>query len=405
MALNAAHRAAAEAARHSYGRLLALLSARSRDIAAAEDALADALASALRSWPVSGVPDNPDAWLLTAARNQLSNEARHRAVIEAAAADLVEWPGSTEGRHYGFPDERLKLLFVCAHPAIDPGLHTPLMLQAVLGLDAAQTGRAFLIPATTIGQRLVRAKAKIRDARLRFDIPEASEMPSRLNAVLEAVYAAYGQGWDAIPGAELRHQELSGESIYLARLLVQLLPAEPEPKGLLALILYCEARRAARRSSDGRFIPLADQDSRLWSRDLIIEAENLLTSASRAGQFGRFQCEAAIQSIHVQRPLTGRVPHEALITLYGLLADRCPTIGSVVSLAAALVSAGRAQDADACLQAMDAVQVDTYQPYWVVRAQMLRAQCDLQAAASALQRAIDLTEDGSVRDYLSSHLR
>lgn len=395
-----ARSAAEAAARRSYGRLLALLVARTRDIAAAEDALADAFVAALRTWPRDGVPANPDAWLMTVARNALSNVARHRAVTEDVAADLLLRGDAFAPDTDDLPDERLKLLFVCAHPAIDERVRTPLMLQTVLGLDAAQIGAAFLVAPATMGQRLVRAKAKIKEAGLRFELPSAEDMPERLADVLDAVYAAYGTSWDAVAGADGGTHALAAEAIFLGRLIVALLPHEPEAYGLLALMLYCESRRAARRTADGRFVPLAQQDVRLWSRDMIIEAEGLLTAAARAGVFGRFQCEAAIQSVHAQRPITGRTNHEALAALYGLLIARCPSVGARVGQAAALLDAGHAERALVALDTIDETDAARYQPYWVTRARVLTARNEPQAAAQALERAVKLTADEGVRDFL-----
>jgi RNA polymerase sigma-70 factor (ECF subfamily) len=243
-------------ARESYGRLIAILSARTRDIAGAEDALGDALLSALKTWPERGVPANPDAWLLTAARNAAKNVTRRAGLHKSVENDLALLEERNAADPSPFPDERLKLMFVCAHPAIDPALRAPLMLQVVLGLDAVRIARAFLISPATMGQRLVRAKTKIRDAGLTFDIPEAKVLPDRLEEVLDAVYAAYGVGWDGLQHAPAEGRDLTEEAIYLGRLLVALMPDEPEPRGLLALMLYCEARRDARLTADGAFVPL-----------------------------------------------------------------------------------------------------------------------------------------------------
>lgn len=399
-----ARRIAETVARESYGRLLAMLAARTRDIAAAEDALSDAMMAALRTWPERGVPANPDAWLLTAARNALKNAARHLGVRTAAAPDILLLQEQTPDDGALFPDERLKLLFVCAHPAIDPAVRTPLMLQTILGLDAARIGSAFLVAPSTMGQRLVRAKARIRETGMRFEVPDPEDMPDRLCDVLSAIYAAYGTGWEGLDGAEATVRDLTEEAVYLARLLVSLLPDEPEAKGLLALMLYCEARRAARRDSSGQFVPLDKQDARLWSREMIIEAEALLTAAAGFRRFGRFQCEAAIQSVHVQRPITGRTNHEALITLYQLLASRDPTTGVLVSFAAVLVAAARADDALTMLETLPDADIRVYQPYWVVRARALHAVGERVQAAAALQTAIGLTEQAPVRAFLRSLL-
>ncbi len=398
-------KAAETAARASYGRLLAILAARSRDIAASEDALADAFVAALRTWPDSGVPHNPDAWLITAARNSIKNAARHQGVVDASAVELALLHDDTWTHSNEVPDDRLKLLFVCAHPAIDAGVRTPLMLQTVLGLDAAQIGAAFLVAPATMGQRLVRAKARIKEARLRFELPTAEDMPDRLEDVLNAIYAAYGTSWDAVAGAATGARDLAEEALFLSRLLVALLPAEPEARGLLALMLYCESRRAARRIADGRFVPLKRQDSSRWSHDMIAEAEELLTIASRAGVFGRYQCEAAIQSVHVQRPLTGHPQHEALATLYQLLATRCPSVGVLVAQAAAMVEAGQPDQALGVLGRLVAAEVSSYQPYWVTLATARAAAGDRASAEQALQTAIGLTEDPAIRAFLTGSLR
>lgn len=395
-----AARAAEQAARSSYGRLLALLVARTRDIPAAEDALAEALSAALQSWPRTGVPREPDAWLMTVARNHLRNAARHQAVVDASAADLAVLLDEAVPEAASLPDRRLALMLVCAHPAIDAAVRTPLMLQVVLGLDAARIAAAFALPAATMGQRLSRAKAKIRDAGLRFELPDAADLPGRLEEVLDAIYAAFGIGWDDLPAEADAQAGLAEEALFLGRLLVSLLPAESEPQGLLALMLYCHARRDARRDAQGRFVSLAAQDARLWRRDTLIEAEGWLTAAARAGRFGRYQCEAAIQSVHIQRPLTGRTNHEALLTLYGLLMAHAPSLGAAVGQAATLLEAGRAAEAQSQLQALDAAQAEAYQPYWVVRARTLAALGDAEASAAALQRALALTRDTAVREYL-----
>ena len=399
MAEDARH-AAEVAARVSYGRLLALLVAWSRDIAGAEDALAEAFAAALTTWPEQGVPANPEGWLMTAARNRLRNAYRHANMTEAAMPELGRRLDSATHGAAAFPDERLKLLFVCAHPAIDPAIRTPLMLQTVLGLDAVRIASAFLVAPATMGQRLVRAKAKIRDSGLRFELPSGDDLTDRLSDVLNAVYAAYGAGWDAVPGAVAGAQDLSQEALYLGRLLVDLMPDEPEVRGLLALMLHCEARRPARRDPAGRFVALRDQDARLWSRDKIVEAEALLTLAARSGRFGRFQCEAAIQSVHVQRPVTGRTNHAALRTLYDLLAAHVPSIGVLVGRAAATLDAGEHAAALRQLDDLPVTVTARYQPYWVTRAHVLHTASRRLEARDAMQTAIGLTEDDAVRRYL-----
>ena len=259
------HRAVERAASDSYGRRLAFLAARSRDLAASEDALAGAFLAALETWPRTGVPDKPEAWLLTAARRKLIDGVRH-ARVEAGALPALAAAADEARRIAGageaFPDERLSMLFLCAHPAIDAAVRTPLMLQTVLGLDAARIASAFLVKPATMGQRLSRAKAKIRDARIRFELPTPPALRSRLDAVLEAIYAAYGVGWEEVAGGDRRRRGLALEAIELGRVLRRLMPDEPEALGLLALMLHCEARRDARRSAAGTYVPLSEQDPR-----------------------------------------------------------------------------------------------------------------------------------------------
>jgi RNA polymerase sigma-70 factor (ECF subfamily) len=397
-----ARRAVEEVARSSYGRLIAYLSSRSGDVAGAEDALGEALLAALSTWPRDGVPARPEAWLLAAARNRIVDRARHAHVLaeheealRRLAADAQEAEGSER-----VPDQRLELFFVCAHPAIDAALHTPLMLQAVLGLDAARIAQAFLVSPAAMGQRLVRAKTKIREAGIPFRVPDERELPRRLDAVLEAIYAAYGVGWDETTGADPRARELADEAIWLARVLLQRMPGEPEVRGLLALMLFCEARRAARRASDGRYVPLSEQDPASWSWERIQEAEAELSAAAKADRPGRFQLEAAIQSVHAERHRTGRTDWEAIATFYEHLVRLAPSLGARISQCAALAEARGPAAALALLDGIERAAVSTYQPYWAVRAHLLRRSGREREATEAFERAIGLTEDEAVRRYL-----
>src|SRR6202142_3923200 len=361
-------------ARESYGRLVAYLSVHTHDLASAEDALSEALVSALKAWPRDGLPQNPEAWLLTAARHSLIDVIRHQRVVLASEPTLrlPEENSPEVNSSAEFPDERLKLLFVCAHPAIDPAMHTPLMLQTVLGLDAVRIAHAFLVSPTTMGQRLVRAKTKIRDAGIQFEGPQDCELPQRLDAVLEAIYAAFGIGWDDMTGVDQRGRDLAEEAIWLARVLLQLMPAEPEVHGLLALMLHCEARRAARRGPDGQFVPLSEQDSQQWSRPLIEEAERHLAEASKRRPIGRFQLEAAIQSIHAERGRSGRTEWTAIMLFYGQLIRISPTLGTRTGYAAAVAEAKGAEAGLTVLDGIDPDDISAYQPYWAVRAHLLR---------------------------------
>ncbi|MFO1121400.1 MAG: DUF6596 domain-containing protein [Hyphomicrobiales bacterium] len=390
-----------EIARQSYGRLVAFLAARSRDIAGAEDALADAFRLALERWPRDGIPRVPEAWLLTVARRQLGKAARHSRVVASAEPDILvalnEAMNAMEADPQHMMDDRLKLLFVCAHPAVASDAQTPLMLQTVLGIDAARIAAAFLVPPPTMSQRLVRAKARIRETGIRFEVPDMDELPDRLDAVLQAIYAAYGTGWDALGG---EGGALAEEAIWLGRTTLALMPDEPEVKGLLALMLHCQARRAARRE-DGRFIPLDEQDTGLWDAAMAGEADNHLAAAGRQARFGRFQCEAAIQSVHAARRRTGTVDRQALETLYAALVKLSPAIGAQVAAAAAAVSAERG------LRELDSIPesaVASYQPYFAVRADLLRRLGRMDEARTAYGRAVALAADPATRQFLLARM-
>jgi RNA polymerase sigma-70 factor (ECF subfamily) len=396
-----ANRAAEQAARSSYGRLLALLARHGMPIGTAEEVLADAFCAALASWPREGVPERPDAWLFTAAKRKYLSQHRRdrvRAQAEPTLRQLLDQQGETAPTTFG--DDRLKLLFVCAHPAIDPAMHAPLMLQTVLGLDAAKIAAAFVISAEAMAQRLVRAKIKIRDAGIPFAIPDASELASRARAVLDAIYAAYGSAWEDVAGVEAHMSAASEEAIWLAHLLVELLPAEPEAKGLLALLLHCEARRAARRAAGGSFIPLAEQDTALWSRAQIGAAERLLYQAATLNRMGRYQLEAAIQSAHTTGAWRGNIDWNAITLLYQGLLQLAPSLGALVGHAAAVAQAHGAETAWAALLQISEGDVTRYQPYWALRAHLLASLGRNDEARAAYARAAALTKDPAVRSFL-----
>jgi RNA polymerase sigma-70 factor, ECF subfamily len=391
------------AARRGYGKLVAYLSARTRDVAAAEDALSAAFESALRDWPKSGVPDSPEAWLMTAAKRSLIDAARRRKTHDDSAADLLLLAdfASDDNERRAIPDDRLLLMFACAHPAIEASVRAPLMLQTILGFDAVTIGSAFLVAPSTMGQRLVRAKAKIKRAGIPFRLPEHDDLAGRLDAVLEAVYAAFSEGWSDPAGTEARRRNLTEEGIWLGELITVLMPDEPEALGLLALMLHAQARRAARRDAEGRYVPLAEQDPALWDTRLIDSAETLLLRASRHGTIGRYQLEAAVQSAHVIRRRTGRADWAAIAQLYDAL---FALTGSPVVAINRAVAVAETRGAAAGLAELDAIGSDArlldYQPYWAARAGLLARSGADAAADAAYARAIGLEADPAVRRFL-----
>ncbi len=407
-AVSESHRAAERAARQGYGKLVAFLVAHTRDVAAAEDALADAFAAALEHWPRSGVPAMPEAWLLAVARRRLIDGARRRRTADAAADHLLlllDEAAAGEGED-SLPDQRLRLMFACAHPAIDPAVRAPLMLQTILGLDAATIAAAFLVPGPAMEQRLVRAKRRIREAGIPFRIPDATELPGRVEAVLEAIYAAFGAGWRDPAGLDARHLGLVDEATWLGRVLSERLPTEPEVLGLLALMLHAGARRQARRDGAGGYAPLSEQDPASWNGAAIDEAETLLQAAARHGRIGRFQLEAAVQSVHAARRLTGRTDWAALVELYDALAALTGSPVVTLNRAAALAGAGRAAEGLAALDGLAGEpRLETYQPYWAIRADLLARLGDRAAADAAYARAILLEADPAVRAFLSGRRR
>ena len=397
-----AHNTAETTARRSYGKLIAFLAARSGDVATAEDALSEAFASALTDWPIKGCPDNPEAWLLTVARRKLIDAARrHRGEVGDAELENIADGLGAAAEQDELPDRRLALMFACAHPAIDRGIRAALMLQTVLGLDAARIASAFLMSPTAMGQRLVRAKTKIRQAGIPFRVPEREELAERLETVLEAIYAAFAEGWMDAAGTDAARRDLAEEAIYLCRLVTELLPGEPEALGVLALMLYAEARRQARRTPRGEYVPLAEQEVRLWDVEMIDEAESLLLRASPMGLIGRYQLEAAIQSAHVARRRDGHANWGAVVSLYDAL---LALTGSPVAAINRALALAEIKGPQAALQAIDAVSADTrvaaYQPYWAARADLLARMGARDEAWYAYEIAIGLEREDSVRRYL-----
>ena len=395
--------AAEEVARSSYGKLVAFLAARTRDVATAEDALSEAFAAALADWPRNGCPMNPEAWLMTVARRKMIDGARRRSTSEAATGELQLLAEGLEAAaaEAKIPDRRLALLFACAHPAMDTGIRAPLMLQVVLGLDAKTIASAFLLSPAAMGKRLGRAKERIRQAGIPFRIPEREELAGRLDAVLEAIYAAFAEGWSDPGGTDVARRELTGEALFLARLVVELIPEEAEALGLLALMLHAEARRRARRNADGEYVQLAKQDSMLWDWQMIGEAENLLRRAGGLGSIGRYQLEAALQSAHVERCRTGHDNWLEVVQLYDALVE---VAGSPVVAINRALAIAEVRGATAGLAAMPEVGGDArlteYQPYWAARAELLAKTGANGEARRAYEIAIGLERDASVRRFL-----
>ena len=329
-------RATAErAARESYGRLVAVLATSTRDLALAEDALADAFESALRTWPVRGVPQNPEGWLVTVARNRIRDVLRSAAARTSAPLDdgLAATLDASDAD--GIPDRRLELLFACAHPAIHPAVRTPLVLQVVLGFDASQIGQAFAVPPAAMAQRLVRAKHRIRDAGIPFRTPTRDDMSGRLPTVLEAIYGAYAIDW--LDQHERIRDSIADEARWLAVLTASLLDTEPEAWGLAALLTLAQSRAPARASRP--WPPLDQQHTDLWDKAMIREGEALLQRARRLdAPLGRFQLEAAIQSVHCDRARTGELDRPALIKLYRGLLAIAPSTGARAALDALIAS-------------------------------------------------------------------
>ena len=390
-------------ARRSYGKLVAFLSRHSRDIARAEDSLSEAFAAALSDWARQGCPANPEAWLMAVAKRKIIDAARRGKTSDAAADHLMLMAEETD--HMAatlseIPDERLALMFACAHPAIDARIRAPLILQTLLGFDASRIASAFLMSPEAMSQRLVRAKTKIRQAGIPFRTPERSDLPERLDSVLEAIYAAFTEAWCDHAETEVGG-DLAQEAIWLGRLVASLLPDEPEALGLLALMLHCDARREARRGHDGEFVPLAAQETEKWHIGLIDEAETLLLHASRMGRMGRYQLEAAIQSAHAIRRHEGRSDWAAIERLYDTLQTISPSPVVAINRAIAIAEV---RGADAGLAALDELADDPrllqYQPYWAACAELLARAEKVRAADEAYDQAIGLERDPAVRTFL-----
>ena len=404
---DAARKTADAVARRSYGKLVAFLAARTRDVTAAEDALSEAFASALADWPVNGCPRNPEGWLLTVARRKLIDCVRRRQTGDAVGTQLqilaegLEDAAAQAEKDMELPDKRLALLFACAHPAIEAGIRAPLMLQVVLGLDGEKIASAFLVSPAAMRKRLSRAKEKIQQAGIPFSVPEREELPERLDTVLAAIYAGFAEGWTDPGGTDAIRRDLTEEAIFLARLVVELLPQEAEGLGLLSLMLHAEARRGARRNADGDYVPFAEQDPTLWNTQMMEEAESMLLRASKLEVIGRYQLEAALQSAHVHRRLTGHNNWAEVVQLYDALASIIDSPVVRINRALAIAEVDSPQAAVAALQEIAADErVMQYQPYWAARAELLSKTGANDAAREAYDMAIGLEHEPAVRTFL-----
>jgi RNA polymerase sigma-70 factor, ECF subfamily len=394
--LTSAEERAARIARSSYGRLLAILASRSGDIALAEDALADAFRLALERWPRDGIPENPEGWLMTTAKNRRLDVLRRNARSPVIAAEELPDVMADDDEAEAIPDKRLQLMFVCAHPAIDASVHTPLMLQVVLGFESADIGRAFLISPAALQQRLVRAKRKIKEARISFEIPDQSVIPGRLEAVLEAVYGAFALAWLADDAA----RDMTGEAQFLAQVLAQLLPREPEVLGLESMLCFIHARKAA-RGNLSHYVPMQEQNVALWDAALIAKAEATLMSAFRFQKVGRYQLEAAIQHAHMRRIRDGLENWPHILALAEGLCRLFPTAGAHAERIAALAEVRGPELALQELQRFRNSLDTVFQPLEALRAELLRRTKKFKEAHIAYDKTISLTVEPGVRAWLA----
>jgi RNA polymerase sigma-70 factor (ECF subfamily) len=378
-----------------------------RDLDLAEEAVQDAYERALRTWPRDGNPDRPAAWLVTVAKRTALNLLRRRRTLEAKLPLLVERGGDDEqGGDDLFPDDRLRLIFVCCHPALGREAQVALTLRLVCGVATPDVARAFLVSEPTMAARLTRAKKKIAAARIPFAVPAAEELPARLDAALAVIHLLYATGHTAPSGASLVRDELTSRALDLARMLVALLPREREAAGLLALLLVHEARRGTRTDAHGRFLRLADQDRAAWDRALIAQADALIVAALQAGPPGRFALQAAIAALHAQAPSYEATDWPQILALYGELLRVWPS--PVVALNRA-VALGEVEGPEAALAAVEALEADGrlagYRYLHATKADLLQRLGRPAEAAAAYRAALELAGNAAEQEFLGERLR